>query len=177
MYVQLFVFTFLTSVMFKTFRFIECALSQKSLTQHFYRRGEREWKRPWMGKHIPSRAERAKQEAFFFFHSTWPSSHNTPAQKHTVTHQHSHSLLSLNGCGNVSDYFWVIFQYRLVMHVHTETVTLSFSVLLVPVTAAGRGSSTAPTGRGLMGMLLLKPHILGPAMVCQCVLSSRSSFC
>lgn len=41
---------------------------------------------------------------FLFFHSTLPSSHNTQAQKHTVTHQrtHTHSLLSLNSCGEMS---------------------------------------------------------------------------
>lgn len=41
MYVQLFVYTFLTSVMFKTFCFIESALPLKSLTQGFYRLGQK----------------------------------------------------------------------------------------------------------------------------------------
>lgn len=95
MYLQLYVFTFLTSVMFETFCFIECALPQKSLTQHFYRLGERESKRPQVRKHIPSHAETAKREAFFFFTvlDHLPTTHE---HRNTVTHQQSHSSLSLN---------------------------------------------------------------------------------
>ncbi len=112
-----------------------------------------------------------------FFHSTWPSSHNTQAQKHTVAHQHTHSLLSLNSCGNISGFFWLCFQYRLAMHLHTDTVSLSFSVSFVSVTVAGCGNSAAPTGGGLMGLLLLKPLILGAVMVCRAVLTFCSLSC
>lgn len=40
-------------------------------------------------------------------------------------------------------------------------VILSFSNSFVPVTVIGHRNSTAPTEGGLMGLLLLKPHILG----------------
>lgn len=46
------------------------------------------------------------------------------------------------------------------MHVQTDTVSLSFSVSLVPVIVAKRESSTGPTGKRLMGLLLLKPRIV-----------------
>lgn len=41
-----------------------------------------------------------------------------------------------------------------------------FSVSLMPVPAAGHGRSAAPTEGGLIGLLLLKPLILGAVMVC-----------
>lgn len=128
---------------------------KRVLLSFFYRLGEWESKRPRIRKHISPHAATAKWEVFFF-HSTWPSSHNTQAQKHTVTHQHTHSLLSLNSCGNISGFFWLCFQYRLAMHLHTDSVILPFSVSCVPVTVAGRGSSAAPTWRGINGVAVVE---------------------
>lgn len=38
------------------------------------------------------------------------------------------------------------------MHVQTDTVILSFSVSLVPVSVAGRETSTGPTGKEIKGI-------------------------
>ena len=45
------------------------------------------------------------------------------------------------------------------MHVHINTVILSFFCLTRLVIVAGRGSSLLQQGGGLMRLLLLKPHI------------------
>lgn len=87
MYVQLFVFTFQTSVI-KTFHFIERAFPQKSLTQHFYRLAEWESKRSQIRKHIPSHAATAKREAILFtVLDHLPTTHkHRNTQSHTSTH-------------------------------------------------------------------------------------------
>lgn len=42
------------------------------------------------------------------------------------------------------------------MHLHTDSVILPFSVSCVPVTVAGRGSSAAPTWRGINGVAVVE---------------------
>lgn len=145
-YVQLFVFTCLTS---KHFCFIERALPQRVLLS--FSTGW-ESKRPRVQKHIPSHAAEAKRFFFFF------SQYSTIFPHHTSTETHSHTPARTQFVVVVAIYpassdcvFSIVWPCICI---------LSSSVSLMPVTVAGCGSSAAPTGGGLMGSLLLKLHIL-----------------
>lgn len=136
---------------------------KKSLLSFFYRL--------WVEKTLNTKAysvsrSDSKTRGFFFF-----SQYLTIFPQHTSTETHSHTpahaqFVVIKQLWQYIRYlFWLCFQYHLVMHLHTDTVILSLSVSIMPVSEAGCGSSTAPIGGGSMGMLLLKPHVLGAVIL------------
>lgn len=179
MHDQFFIFTFLTSVTFKTFCPAECALLRKSLTQHFYRPGERESKKTKKNKQTQKTSNTKANPVSrtdsktrgVFFHSTWPSSHDTQAQIPTVTHTGTHTLkLSWNNCGNVSCFLWLCPQHCLVMHVHTDAVILSLPASL-PHVAVGGCRRCAARKQGHCGD---HTFLSGASLVRSSALTSRS---
>lgn len=98
-YVQLFVFTFLTSATFRTLRSAERALPQRVLLS--FSTGW-ETKRPRVQKHVPSHAAKAKREAFFccvFFFTVLD--HLPTAHKHRNTQSHTSTRAVCCRCGNI----------------------------------------------------------------------------
>lgn len=83
MYDQLFIFTIRTSVTLKTFHLTEFALLRKSYSA-FLQAGRARVKKTSNTKaYLASRSESKTRGVFF--HSTWPSSHNTQAGTPTVS--------------------------------------------------------------------------------------------
>lgn len=166
MYVQLFVFTFLTSVTSRTFHFIERALPRKSLTRHFYRLGES--KRPWIRKHIPSHAATAKREAFFF-----SSQYLTIFPQHTSTE--THSLTPARTQFVVIKQLWQYIRFLLIVVFSIVWSCMNILIQLFCFFAcycSWTWELYYSNWGGLMGVLLLKPHIWGHMVLCWSVLTS-----
>lgn len=176
MYVQLFVFTFLTSVTFKTFRFVERALPQKESYSAFSTGRESESQKDLGYESMFRLTRRQRNERRFFF-----SQYLTIFPQHTSTETHSHTpahaqfVVVQQLWRYISGFFWLCLQYRMAMHLHTNNV---FFCLTRACHCSWMWEWHCSTWwGGWMGSLLLKPHIVGAVVVCESVLTFHSSSC